>query len=138
MKVFKECPMCSAVWKSRNEFIGDCSLVINGYQANFDYLEHGLFYFTHEVDGCFSTMALKAKDFYDLSTQKKFTERKTFTDECPGHCLDKNNLEKCYTECECAFVRDLLSTLQRLKADTPANSKNIARKHTARADIAAH
>lgn len=130
--------MCSAVWKSRNEFIGDHSLVINGYQANFDYLEYGLFYFTHEVDGCFSTMALRAKEFYDLNPQKKFTERKTFTDECPRHCLDKNNLKKCFTECECAYVRELLCRIKRLKAESPARLKNISKNDVAKADFAAN
>jgi hypothetical protein len=117
MKVFKVCPMCSTVWENRAEFISDDSLIINGYQANFDYLQHGLFYFTHEVDGCFSTMAMKVDDFYDLNPPKKTKERKTFTEECQGHCLDKNDLQMCYVECECAGVRDLLGTLQQLKAE---------------------
>jgi hypothetical protein len=125
MKIFKECPMCSAVWKDRDDFIGDNSVVLNGYQTNFEYLEYGLFYFTHEVDGCFSTMAIKADEFYDLNPQQKFTERKTFTEVCPGHCLDKSNLEMCYAECECAYVRDILGTLQQLKAESLASLKNV-------------
>jgi len=126
MKIFKECPMCSAVWKDRAEFIEDASIVINGYQTNFEILEHGLFYFTHEVDGCFSTMAMKANEFYDLNPQKKFTERKTLTEECPGHCHDKSNLELCYVECECAYVRDILGTLKKLKAEAPESSDKIS------------
>ncbi len=127
--------MCSAVWKDREEFIEDSSLVINGYQANFEYLEYGLFYFTHEVDGCFSTMAMKANEFYDLNPKEKLTGRKTVTEECPGHCLDKNNLEMCHVECECAYVRDLLGTLQQLKAECPVSLKNISKNNYKKADL---
>lgn len=125
MKIFKECPMCSTVWKDRTEFITDKKLVINGYQANFDYLESGLFYFTHEVDGCFSTMALKANQFFDLGPNTVHTQRKTLTDECPGHCLDRSNLQICDVECECAYVRDILDTLQQLKEESSSALKGI-------------
>ena len=138
MKIFKECPMCSAVWKDRDEFIKDNSLVINGYQTNFEYLEHGLFYFTHEVDGCFSTMAMKVNAFYDLSPHKKFTERKTLTEECPRHCLDKSNLEKCYADCECAYVRDLLGTLRQLKTESHASFKKVRNTKYNKVDLSNH
>ena len=128
MKIFKECPMCSAVWKDRDEFLRDNSLIINGYQANFEYLEHGLFYFTHEIDGCFSTLAMKADEFYDLKPHNKYSQRKTLTEECPRHCLEKSNLQMCHVECECAYVRDLLVTLQQLKAESPASVKSISKK----------
>ena len=120
--------MCSAVWKSRDDFLGDNSLVIKGYQSNLEYLQYGLFYFTHEVDGCFSTMALKVNEFYDLNPQNKFTLRKTLTDECPRYCHDKNNLQMCFAECECAYVRDFLCTLQQMKADSTSSYRNISKK----------
>lgn len=109
--------MCTAVWENRDDFIADNTLVLEGYQANFDYLEMGLFYFTHEVDGCFSTMALKAGDFFDLNPEKPYAERKTLSDECPTYCLHRENLQKCPAKCECAYVRDVLGILQQLKTD---------------------
>ena len=118
MKVFKKCPMCSTVWQDRDEFLGDDTLIINGYQADFEYLQDGLFYFTHEVDGCFSTMTMKVNLFYDLGPPKMFTERKTLTEECPQYCLDKGNLKTCDAECECAHIRNLLGVLQRHKSES--------------------
>tara|TARA_Y100000589_G_C26822007_1_gene494263 strand:- start:98 stop:493 length:396 start_codon:yes stop_codon:yes gene_type:complete len=130
--------MCAAVWRDRDEFIVDNSLVINGYQTNFDYLEHGLFYFTHEVEGCFSTMAMKVKEFFGLNPQKKYTQRKTLTEHCPRHCLDKDNLQMCPAECEYAYVRDLLGTLQRLKEGSSVSLKKNHKVNNRQAGSADH
>lgn len=125
MKQFKKCPMCKAVWKSREEFIGDTALVLDGYQVNFDYLHLGLFYFTHNVEGCFSTMAMPAAEFVDLNPATPHFERKTNSNECPAYCLHKDNLQRCPLKCECAFVRDVLGIIQQLKTD-PGNAEVIA------------
>jgi hypothetical protein len=114
-EAFKKCPMCSTVWQNRDKFIKDKSLEINGYQANFSNLKMGFFYFTHKVDGCYSTMVVEAKEFYDLNSGVRYPLRKTLTEECPAYCLHKDNLEKCSAECECAFVRDLILILQTMK-----------------------
>jgi len=55
----------------------DASLTINGYQVDFERLEWGLFYFTHEVEGCNGTMAIRASEFMDLYSGEKYTERRT-------------------------------------------------------------
>ncbi len=125
--MFKQCPMCAKVWENRDEFIADSTLVLEGYQVNFDYLEMGLFYFTHEVTGCFSTMAIQAGEFFYLNPVKPYADRKTLSDECPSYCLHKENLQRCPAKCECAYVRDVMGILQQLKTDianaTAANSK---------------
>ncbi len=77
-KIFKLCSMCGKKWKTRDEFLNDPSLEINGYKADFEKLEWGLFYFTHKKENCFSTMALEAQDFLSLYDGKKYTERRTF------------------------------------------------------------
>ncbi|MEE4243650.1 MAG: hypothetical protein V2I36_19475 [Desulfopila sp.] len=117
-EIFKKCPMCATVWHDRKSFIDDNSLVLNGYQAHFDRLELGLFYFTHKVEGCFSTMTVKAGHFYDLNPAIPHTGRKTLTEECPTHCLHKEDLELCSAQCECAFVRDLIGILQEMKSNS--------------------
>ena len=104
--------MCSNVWETRDAFIDDINLEINGYQADFDKLELGLFYFTHKKEGCCTTMALQAKDFLSLYTGKKYTERRINEEDCPGYCLDKNQLDRCDALCECAFNREVIQVIR--------------------------
>ncbi len=111
-KIFKKCPMCSTEWKTRDEFLDDLSLIIDGYQADFEKLERGLFYFTHIKEGCLSTMALEAKDFLSLYSGEKYTERRTGKEECPGYCLDKEQLNRCDAICECAFNREVIQIIK--------------------------
>lgn len=115
-KIFKQCPMCAAIWLNRQSFLSDDSLVINGYQADFDDLGAGLFYFTHHVDNCLSTMVVRVKYFFDLNPNQPYPQRKTLTQECPKHCLDSSNIEPCQAHCECAYVRDLIHILENYKA----------------------
>ncbi len=109
--VFKNCPMCSASWRDRDHFLMDTTLHLNGYQVDFDRLEAGLFCFTHEIDGCQSTMAIEAGKFFDLNSGERFNERKTGSNECPLYCLKSESLERCPFNCECAFVRDLIDII---------------------------
>lgn len=109
---FKICPMCSKEWETRDEFLADQAIELIGYKADFERLEWGLFYFTHNVDGCFSTMALEAKDFLSLYSGQKYTERRTGMEECPGYCLDEKQLDRCDALCECAFNREIIQIIK--------------------------
>ncbi len=111
-EVFKVCPMCSTEWVTRDEFLNDLSLEINGYGADFERLDWSLFYFTHKKEGCFSTMVVEAKDFLDLYSGKKYTERRTGLEDCPGYCLDKEQLNRCEALCECAFNREIINLIK--------------------------
>jgi hypothetical protein len=111
-EVFKKCPMCVKVWKSRDEFLDDCYLRLEGYSADFEIREKGLFYFTHRVPGCFSTMALEAWDFLDLYSGEKYPTSKMGTDECSGFCLERKNLDHCPAHCELAFVREIIQIIK--------------------------
>ncbi len=71
MTIFKKCPMCGKEWTNRNLFLKDVKLNLNGYQADFEKLEWGLFYFTHLKESCKSTMAVETKEFLDLYTGEK-------------------------------------------------------------------
>ena len=110
--IFKVCPMCSTKWLTRDDFLDDQSLEINGYGADFEKLEWSLFYFTHKVEGCFSTMALEAKDFLSLYKGEKYTDRRTGEEECSKHCLDKEQLNRCEAFCECAFNREIIQIIK--------------------------
>ena len=105
---FKKCPMCGQEWVTREQFLNDRDLRINGYTADFEELPYGLFYFTHEKIDCRSTLALYASDFFDLYTGRRYLDRRTGKDDCPGYCLDKNQLNRCDAICECAFVREIV------------------------------
>jgi hypothetical protein len=112
MPPFKTCPSCSQIWQTRDEFVLDTQLELNGYKADFEKLEYGLFFFTHHQNGCFSTMAIEVLDFKDMFSGKPYPERKTDSEECPGYCRDKEQLERCDNICECAFVREIMNMLR--------------------------
>lgn len=109
---FKCCPMCGKHWGNRNDFLNDDLLILNGYQADFEELEYGLFYFTHQAHGCGSTLVIQAKAFLDLYSGAKYSERKTGSDECPGYCLEKDQLSRCDAACECAFIREVIEIIK--------------------------
>ena len=108
---FKRCPGCFTFWESRDDFLADPSLELNGYKADFQKLEYGLFFFTHKIDNCCSTMALEARDFIDLYSGNIYPERKTLSEECPRYCIDGKQLSRCDALCECAFVREIIQII---------------------------
>ncbi|WP_108651221.1 hypothetical protein [Dongshaea marina] len=112
MPEFKKCSMCSALWKSREDFISDPEIVLNGYKADFESLDYGLFLFTHEKEGCCSTLAVEVGDFKDLYQGQVYSERKTGGPECPRYCKDEHQLARCKAKCECAYVRELMQMLK--------------------------
>ena len=81
---FKRCTMCQHIWATREDFLSDPLIRVDGYQVDFEKLEYGLFYFTHEKEGCFSTMALVAADFLDLYKGEKYEARRPGLYDCPG------------------------------------------------------
>lgn len=108
---FKQCPMCRHTWHNREDFLADSSLEMNGYTADFESLEYGLFYFTHEVDGCGSTLAMYSSDFLDLYKGQRYDEQRTGKEDCPGYCHEREQLARCDALCECAFVREVIDII---------------------------
>lgn len=115
--VFKICPMCSTQWETLDDFLNDKSLEINGYQADFQKLEDSFFYFTHNVEGCGTTMTIYAEKFFSLYAGKRYPQRKTGEKDCPGFCLDDKQLERCEAFCECAFNREILRIIKERHID---------------------
>ncbi|QEM68505.1 hypothetical protein FO488_10205 [Geobacter sp. FeAm09] len=114
--MFKKCPCCGAKWPTRNKFLTDQSLKLHGYQVNFKSLEMGLLLFTHHAPSCNTTMAVDVAEFFDLFTGTRYTVNKAKSPECPRYCFDESNLARCTVFCECAFVRDVMWSVQILKA----------------------
>lgn len=116
-KPFKRCPGCFHVWETRKRFLSDNRLVLNGYKADFERLEYGLFFFTHMRDNCCSTLAIEVVDFLDMYHGEIHPQRRTGEVDCPGYCLDKNQLERCEAICECAFVREIMHQIRHHRGD---------------------
>ena len=108
---FKKCPMCTEKWHSRNDFLSDSSLKLRGYTANLDHLELGIFLFDH--DTCMTTLAIQASEFIDLYEGPVFETKLTGSEECPGYCLNTNDLRNCPAKCECAYVREILQIVRK-------------------------
>lgn len=125
---FKKCSMCRKIWANKDIFLDDESIELEGYAADFEKLENGLFYFTHRVQGCFTTMALEAREFLSLYTGEKYPDSKMGGDECPRLCLDRKELGRCPTFCENAFVREIIQIIrERQGHGTVPGSDTIAR-----------
>ena len=124
-QIFKKCNGCSEVWITQEQFISDKQLGLNGYKANFEKLESGLYFFTHRKPGCYSTMALEVNNFLNLYTGPIYLERKTGSEECPKYCLDKYQLDRCDVSCECAFIREIIQIIKSRKKQplSPAGSR---------------
>jgi len=109
---FKICPNCQTVWETMEEFLADLELKMNGYQVHFDDLEGGLFFFTHQQEGCFTTLALPVTAFLSLNDRPLLAKR----DEqlCIGSdfCVHQGDLMPKPVKCECIWVRDILQTIR--------------------------
>ena len=103
--MFRQCSNCMKKWQTRKDFIVDKDIRIIGYQVNFENLKAGLLYFNHS---CKTTIAISADIFSDLYDGPIFKEQKTELDECPGYCLNKEELRRCRAECECAYIREII------------------------------
>lgn len=115
--IFKRCSKCHHPWISRDLFLQDPELEIVGYQANFVKLELGLFLFTHS---CGTTMSIWAKDFVDLFHGTIYTEHAIGSDQCPGYCLQQEELRPCSVHCEYAYVREIVGIIKSWpKQDAP-------------------
>ncbi len=109
---FKKCPGCFTNWQTREEFLNDTCLELNGYKADFKELQYGLFFFTHKANDCFSTMALEVNSFRDLYDGPTYPDSKALSEECPRYCVDEKQFNRCAAMCECAFVREILQIIQ--------------------------
>ena len=109
---FKRCTSCTAVWRTRDEFLADPDVKLVGYQAHFEDLKAGFFLFNHS---CRTTVAMDVEDFLDLYDGPIFRQRATGGPDCMGYCLHRDELRLCPAQCECAFVREILQIVRNWK-----------------------
>jgi hypothetical protein len=67
-EVFKKCTMCGKTWPTKDDFLGDDEIRLNGYQWNKKRLRAGenlagLLIFTHAKEECFTTLGIEARKF---------------------------------------------------------------------------
>ena len=115
-KPFKTCPNCKMVWATQNAFIRDQSLKMNGYMPNFKQLEDGIFFFTHDVENCLSTLAVEASLFLNLYDGPYYEVRMTRSEDCPGYCMDMGITNSCPIKCECAYVREIGKIIRNMQS----------------------
>lgn len=107
--VFGWCSGCGHRWSTREAMLADPEVALMGYAVNFEALGEGLFLFSHEV--CRSTVGLEVAAFLDLHEGPVHTQLLRGSDECPRFCLNERELSPCKAPCQCAFVRDVLTTV---------------------------
>ncbi len=66
--VFKQCTMCGKKWSTKDDFLGDEEIRLNGYQWNKKKLRAGedlagLLIFTHAKSECYTTLGIEARRF---------------------------------------------------------------------------
>ncbi len=108
--VFKKCPNCGFEWENRKHFLNDADIEIIGYQVNFTRLMAGYFMFNHACKGTFTVPAGQFKDLYNGPI---FSKRAVGTEECNEYCLQKDELRPCPVQCECAYVREIISIIKK-------------------------
>lgn len=121
VKSYAACPMCRKEWFSREEFLSDPEITLEGYKVNFVELKAGFFMFRHQG---IHPITLVVEKFADLYEGEIFEERATGTDECPAYCLYEKELGRCFARCECAFVRDIIQIIKHWEKQNPKRNIN--------------
>lgn len=111
--LFKQCPLCDFQWQTFAAFVVDEALQVEGYQACPPEPDCGVILLTHDVDGCQTTLGIRAGDLRPLYVGPYWPERQMGLEPCRRLCLDPNNIEECTAECDLAWVRHALQWLRR-------------------------
>jgi hypothetical protein len=61
--MFKLCSKCGTRWKTRESFLRDRSLKLEGYQKTGQKYGNGFLLFTHNCNNCGTTIAIPARSF---------------------------------------------------------------------------
>jgi hypothetical protein len=104
---FKSCSLCHKSWPSREEFLSDGDVTLVGYQPDFEDLDLGTLVFNHVTPECGTTMEIEIESFADLYGGPIYETPLNGTDECHGHCLRIENLERCEQRCKNAWAREV-------------------------------
>ena len=109
---FKKCSCCNHAWGSLIDLVRDDQVDVIGYQASFNDRYEALFFFSHNVEECGTTIALPATLFTPLYDGPEYTLNKAFTKECSGLCQTFFDFSECSNECSMRWVRDIIQMLK--------------------------
>jgi len=110
-EMFLGCSCCDKIWATREDFLADGQLKLNGYQVDFARPETGFLLFTHHREDCGSTLALEVHRFADLRPVQEHDLDLHGTAECGGLCGRTENLMRCGRKCRNAWVRELVGAI---------------------------
>jgi len=107
--IFKICPTCRNVWKSRDLYLQDSKIRLLGYQPHFENHTVGFFLFDHQP--CGTSMAIPLSVFRDVYPEPIFQSHVPES-EAPSLCLHSRASRMCPSECECSSVQQLIQIIQ--------------------------
>ena len=109
---FKVCQNCNASWDTIDKFLSDPKTVLAGYQVAFEDLEGGIFLFSHQQEGCLTTLSIPVTDFLSLNDRPLLDKREH--QRCIGSefCQHQNDLSPKPKDCECLWVRNILQIIK--------------------------
>jgi len=117
MNPFKSCSKCGYTWKVRDDFLGDPSICLVGFQASFKETESGYYLFNHILEGdqCNTTLAVEVEAFLSLHKGTMFTDIKFESPMCEMHCTSVEDLSQCPVECKNAVAREIMKAFSQCK-----------------------
>jgi hypothetical protein len=117
MNSFKICSKCSYTWRIRDDFLGDPSICLVGFQASFIESESGYYLFNHILDGnqCNTTIVVEVEDFLSLHKGTMFTDINFESPLCEAHCTHVEDLSQCQVECKNAAAREIMQAFSPCK-----------------------
>lgn len=110
---FKQCTLCPTIWVEAEDFIRDLELRVEGYLAAFKNPDEGLILVTHRRAGCGTTLAIPAGTLKRFYHGPEYTAHHTGDEDCPRHCVKREDFELCDVECDMAWVRQIIQLLAR-------------------------
>jgi hypothetical protein len=74
--IFKQCPLCKRAWNTREEFLDDKDMFLNGHQMNKRRVKaglpsNGLLIFTHTIAHCGTSLAVAAAAFRETLLESR-------------------------------------------------------------------
>lgn len=99
-ETFKSCPMCGKKWISLHEFLNDQNLKCNGFHPATDIYDFDLYYFTHLVEGCGTTMGMLSGSFFSLYNFEPFEQKVHGMGDCNTCSFSDLKFQRCAITCE--------------------------------------
>jgi hypothetical protein len=110
MNPFKICSKCAYTWRVRDDFLGNPSICLVGFQVSSEETESGFYLFNHILEGnqCNTTLAVEVEVFLSMYKGTMFTDIKFESPLSEAHCTRVEDLSQCPVECKNAVAREIM------------------------------